>query len=382
MNKKERIEAVINHKEIDKIPWTIYSMLTPWGETELNLRNKGLSMVHVELPIYKVSNPHIAVNEKSIFKIDKYDKYGAKNIITRKFKTQLGEVYINSEFYSDIIPQPNQYIKKYPGGVDQVVIANIKNYPFKKESDYEIMEYIFNNNTYKDNYKEYIRISKIIGSEGVVFGLVGKTPFSILLYEIMGYERCYLELNDNPKKFRKLYETLYQKLKEVYLIAAKSPALIIWAPDHLPSFITPPYIFKEFYIPFYNEMADLLHKNGKVYGIHVDAVDIKSLAHLINETKIDIIEAFTPAPMGDLSMSEARQIWRDKIIWVNFPGNLIASGTANEIEEYTIKLLKSVAPGNNSILGCTENFPIERWCYAFSAISRVLEKYGKYPIKI
>ncbi|MBA7508094.1 hypothetical protein ES705_00014 [subsurface metagenome] len=379
MNKKERIEAVIHHKKVDKIPWTLYSMLSPWGEAELNFRNKGLALVHAEFKIYKALSPHITITEKSIYKISNHT---GRNMILRKFKTKVGEVYTHSEFSINTVPEPIDYITKYDGGVDQIEFSWIRKHPFKSKSDYEIMEYIYKNTIYENNYKEYTRVSKIVGSEGVVWAYVGKSPFSIFLYDLMGFETCFLELKDNPKKFRRLYEIIYQKLKDIYNIAAKSPALIVWAPDHLPSLLTPPDIFKEFYMPFYNEMADLLHKNGKVYAIHVDAVDIKSIAHLINETKIDIIEAFTPTPMGDLSMSEAREIWRDKIIWVNFPGNLLTYSNENEIEEYTINLLKSVAPGDNFILGCTENFPIERWDYTFSAIAKTLEKYGKYPIKI
>lgn len=33
MTKKERIEAVIYHKKVDKIPLTIYKSYSPWGES-------------------------------------------------------------------------------------------------------------------------------------------------------------------------------------------------------------------------------------------------------------------------------------------------------------------------------------------------------------
>jgi len=104
------------------------------------------------------------------------------------------------------------------------------------------------------------------------------------------------------------------------------------------------------------------------------------LVDLIAETKIDVIEAFTPPPMGNLPVSEARAVWKDKVIWCNFPGTLIATSDAKTIEDYTIKLLKSVAPGENFLLGFTENFPLDRFQVAFGAIAKVLEKYGRYPI--
>ena len=44
-------------------------------------------------------------------------------------------------------------------------------------------------------------------------------------------------------------------------------------------------------------------------------------------------------------------------------------------------MLKSVAPGDRFLIGCTESFPMEKCEMAFGAIAKALEKYGKYPIK-
>jgi len=48
---------------------------------------------------------------------------------------------------------------------------------------------------------------------------------------------------------------------------------------------------------------------------------------LIPQTGCDVIEAFTPPPMGDLSMAEARTALGDKIvIWVDFPESVFWQG--------------------------------------------------------
>jgi hypothetical protein len=210
---------------------------------------------------------------------------------------------------------------------------------------------------------------------------VGKSPFQILLYELMGYERVYYEMCYNSKKFFHLYDLLYQKQIDKYKIAANSPANIIWAPENLTYPLTPPEYYKDFCLRFYNETAEILHNRGKKYAAHMDGL-LKQLVNLIGETKIDIIEAFTPPPMGDLSLREARDMWDDRVIWVNFPGNLLAYADEKTIGEYTIGLLKETAPGDNFILGCTENYPFNGWETAFGAIADVLDEYGAYPVSI
>ncbi|GAI15863.1 unnamed protein product, partial [marine sediment metagenome] len=194
-------------------------------------------------------------------------------------------------------------------------------------------------------------------------------------------ERCFLEFNDNPKRFQSLYELIFEKQKEIYKIAANSPATIVWCPDNITGPVTPPTFFKEFCLPFYNEMADLLHEKDKVLAVHMDG-QLRSLVDLIAQTRIDVIEAFTPPPMADLSIKEAKASWKDKIIWCNFPEVLIGACDAERIENYMIKLLKTIAPGDNFLLGCTENFPLDGWEVGFKVLANVLDKYGEYPVHL
>ncbi len=255
----------------------------------------------------------------------------------------------------------------------------VTEHPFKDESDYEVLEYIYENTEFRPNYEDFIFTDKIVGDDGFIMANVGKSPFQILLYELMGAEKCYLELASNPDKVRSLFEVVYEHQKRKYILAAKSPATVIWVPDNLTSMLTPPDYFEEFYIPFYNEMADILHKENKIYTVHMDG-NLSSLADLIGKTGIDVIEAFTPPPMGDYRVSDALKTWKNKIIWINFPGTVLATYDADSIEAYTIDMLKSIAPGNRFLIGCTESFPMEKWEMAFGAIGKALEKCGKYPI--
>lgn len=373
MNKRERIEAVIRHKTVDRIPWTIYKSLIPWSEAELKFRNANLSFLYQHFPICRVRRPNVEVREEARFVFNK--KQGEK-VIVRTFITPVGEVSSLHEFRIDNAPGPGDRIRRFGSEIDQLDLSWIRRYPFNEASDYEILEYIVKDTIYEPNYEEYKKTDCLIGSEGVVMARMGKSPFQSILYELLGPEKCFLEFYDRPARFQSLYELMFEKEKEKYKIAADSPAIIVWCPDNITGTLTSPNFFKKFCLPFYNEMANLLHRKNKVFAVHMDG-QLRSLVDLIAETRIDVVEAFTPPPMGNLPISEAKAVWKDKVIWCNFPETLIATSDAKTIEDYTIQLLKSVTPGDNFMLGFTENFPLDRWEVAFRAIAKALEKYGR-----
>ena len=75
--------------------------------------------------------------------------------------------------------------------------------------------------------------------------------------------------------------------------------------------------------------------------MHAHASNLSVFKNLIAQTGVDVIEAFTPPPIGDLSVAEARKAWGEKtIIWVNFPETVFLYGEEST-KEYTIDLLKS-----------------------------------------
>ena len=377
MNKKERLEAVLHHKKIDMIPWTMYASFPPWGEVERKFRNQGLTLIYQHFPIVKTYlHETVEVHEESNYILK--GKRG-RNIILRKFKTPIGQISAQHEFFIDSVPLPGDLIQRFGSEIEMELLSWVTKHPFKNEADYKVLEYIYKNTEFRPNYQDFIFTDKIIGTDGYVMANIGKSPFQVLLYELMGAQNCYLEFASNNKKAKRLFEVIYEHQKKKVSLASKSPATLIWIPDNVTTSLTSPNYFEEYYMPFYNEMADILHREDKILAVHMDG-NLKSLVNLIAKTRIDIIEAFTPLPMGDLSVAEAKKAWKDKIIWINFPGTLLATSNSDTIENYTIEMLRSVAPGDNFIIGCTENYPMEKWEMAFGGIANAIKKYGKYPI--
>lgn len=88
--------------------------------------------------------------------------------------------------------------------------------------------------------------------------------------------------------------------------------------------------------------------------MHAHANNLSHFKELVPETGCDVIRAFTTAPVGDISLLDARAAWgKDTIIWINFPETIFLSG-AEATKRYTIDLIKSNSSKNALVIGFTE----------------------------
>jgi len=121
-----------------------------------------------------------------------------------------------------------------------------------------------------------------------------------------------------------------------------------------------------------------MHKKGKRLVAHMDGM-MRCLVDSVRKVDVDIIEAFTPPPDGDLSVVEALESWEDKVLWLNFPSS-IHLAEPEQIREITIGLLKEAAPGRRFLIGVTENIPHGVWERSLTTITETINQYGKCPI--
>jgi hypothetical protein len=133
--------------------------------------------------------------------------------------------------------------------------------------------------------------------------------------------------------------------------------------------------FQKYYLPDYNEAAEILHKHGKLLGSHFDD-DCKLLAPAIARTDLDYIEAFTPFPGSDMTLAEARQAWPNKVLWINFPSSQHLKSDA-EVEAITVDLLEQVPTMDGLIVGITEDMPPDRWQQSCTAIMDGLDRHAR-----
>ena len=107
-------------------------------------------------------------------------------------------------------------------------------------------------------------------------------------------------------------------------------------------------------LPVYQKWIPRLKAKGKVTSIHAHGRNLSKFKDYIQETGCDVVEAFTPPPIGDLSLADARAAWgEDTVIWLNFPETIFLSGR-EATKQYVIDLIKSDPYQHALVLSFTE----------------------------
>jgi hypothetical protein len=346
LTNRESVEAILNGQIADRVPFTIYENMLPQCAAERRLRNSGLCIVNRNIPVYKVFTPNVDIT------ISTYNENG-KQLHRTQYDTPVGQLYTISES-AGFTSWTHKYL-------------------FSTPADYKPLLFLINDTQFEPNYEQFELAQKADGGDSFFLGGLGLEPMQALISQYMSSETFCMEWFDSQDEIMTLYNALVNKRRQVYDICAKSPCMAFNYGGNVTPEILGLERFERFYVPHYNEAADVLHARGKFIGVHFDA-NCKLIADAIAETRLDYIEAFTPTPDTDMSLADARKVWPDKTLWINFPSSIHLE-TIEVIRNTTQNLLTEMQHSSKFIMGITEDIPEARWRENLLAISDVLSNY-------
>lgn len=341
---------MLRKEPVDRIPFTVYENKMTICRTERELRNDGLCIIQRHPNFYHISTPKCRREVRHVCE-------NGRRIVRTTLETAKGTVTS-----SDV--QEGSGSGMWRNGCF-----------FSGEKDYVVLKAYVEDHTYVADY-EVIR-QKIAESGGDYFmrGQMDYSPMHKIMYDYMGVERFAYEWEDNRNEILELYEILRCKYRELYPVAAAAPQLAINMGGNVSANVVSPNMFKEYYVPVYNEASEVLHSGGKLMGVHFDGYTLPYAQH-IADSGLDYIEALTPPPTCDVGVAQAHSFWPDKAIWINFPSS-VHLDTAEEITAVTRKLLDECQPEKGFLLGITEDVPSDRWPKSFRII---LDEVNHYAI--
>ncbi len=348
MTIRERIELALRRQPVDQVPFTIYPGMIPHGEQEARLRQLGLGY-HKRMGVLEVTRPNVAIAYVE------YEENGTRHSRTTA-TTPVGEVYATARLGQAY--GSTWYVDHY----------------VKTPDDYKVVEFLVGDTRYEPAYDPFLQAAAELGEDGYVSAFFGYDPLMEMRVDLMGIERFALDMFDYPDLFWSLYQKLRAKQREAYPLLAESPAdLVIYGGNHSPEVLG--RRFEEFVVPCFEELGHQLHRKGKLLGCHLDANNAL-WSDVVARSQLDVIEAFTPAPDTDMSVAEARRVWPDKVLWINFPSSLhIAS--EDRIRKATREMLAAASPGHGFIMGVTEDVPSTAWPTSLRAIAEELRDWPR-----
>lgn len=329
MTIKQDILAALRGDEPERVPWNIHQSLLRQGAFEREMRNLGLGVVEKGVRPYQAIAPHVSVEERHA-----WEKGNRARYIT--YHTPLGDLHSKKV----IGPDGSTWSDEYPvKGVD----------------DLAVLEFITEDTVYYPNYDAVLDRQNTLGEDGIVVCRMMRSPLQCLLIEWMGIEGVVFGLADYREAMEHLLQCMATADEAALQIAVQSPAELVWSSENITASITNPRLFTRYCTPYYNHFASVLHSQGKLYGLHMDG-QLAALKEAIANIHVDFIEAFTPPPMGDLELAEAKSAWPGKTIWVNFPGSEFHCSD-DAVIQYTFDLLRIGMACGGFLLSFTEDLP-------------------------
>lgn len=338
--------TVMRGGKADRVPLTIYGWLMPQTDAARKLQEEGLTVIGCT-QVYSEDRDGVEIDRRDV------TEQGVRKTLTR-ITTPVGEI--------------NEVMGYDPSYGSPCIEQHL----LKSPDDFAVMRYMVEHTSYAPSYSDYAVHEQAIGEAGIVVSFIQPLPVVNLWVNAMGAELWCESLMNHTDAFNELHEAILVNYKRQIDIAAESPAEIIWLPDNVTASMISPTIFEIYCAPVYDYSCRALHEAGKLVFSHYDGLN-RPLKSCIAATGIDIIEAFTPPPMGDMTVAEGRAAWPNKVLSLNFPGCLFREA-AEVIEAETMKYMEEAGDRAGFAIGCTEDFDPALFEHAFGAISRAMRR--------
>jgi hypothetical protein len=351
MTPRERVLAALAGEMPDRVPFVIWNNKLPGEPVNGQLLECGGCIIN-KSTVYQVSTPGVEVEAEQLPAIDGLARR------QKVFHTSAGDLTTKERIT--------------PGSIW------FEKMPFCGPQDYEPLEAFIRSRIYTACHDKFLADDRMHGEQSLARPETTYTPIQDLICKYMGVEVFCVEWADRRVRLLNLCEVIAEDRRKRLDLVAASPARFAIIEGNVITEVTGPECFEKYHIPYIEEACELLHKNGKWAGAHLDANN-KLLADTIVGTSLDLIESFTPPPDCNLPLPEARRLWPDKTIQINFPSSMHLAGP-EAVRNRVAEILKEAAPGRRFIVGVSEDVS-ERGVNTLVPLAKAIYDNGKTPIQ-
>lgn len=324
MDIKQRIEAVLHGGQPDRVPYVPYDNLVPRGDFERELRNRGMGLclrrsgIWSELRGVEVQHKTEGDMAYTIYRTPKGSVRTAR-------KTHVGRISDGESIEAE--------------------------WMIKGVADFEPVIFMVENTVFHADYPGFLAHVRDVGTDGVVRFEGPEPPYdqTAAYFSLGDWAQAQHEW---PREFAKLLDSVERRTEAMMPLLLEAPAGFVSLGSL--SGIYGPRQYEQYVIPFYERWVPRLREAGKITSLHAHNSNLSAFAELVKRTQAPVIEAFTPPPVGDLSLAGARAAWGPEVvIWVNFPETIFWL-EKKQTYDYTGDLLKQDKHSGRLVIGMTE----------------------------
>ncbi len=367
MTERERLLKVLKGETPDRVPW--FADLGHWYRAEsgekwdlFNISNctKEICDLHREVRAgwyIEAGSLHEEFYEDGVHR----EREISGNLAVERYITPAGEIYMERKW--------NQI--SFSWDITKLMIRKI--------SDLDILLYAIERKNFRPRYENWEVIERTGGDIGLGFPSLGYTGLGSLISYYMGVENTVYGIYENAEIIERYIKAYNEKQLELVDIYCNSPAPHMFFTDNLSGDVQSPDIFMRFSYDHYQKIAERFHKAGKSISTHMDGL-LDGILRIVATTGIDVADACTPAPTGDLSPAEIRRQAGDKMIIMGgiSPVMWLPSTKEKDFIKHVRDWLDLRKINNRIVLSAGDQVPPGTEISRIKLVSELVEEYGRY----
>jgi uroporphyrinogen decarboxylase len=367
MTERERLLHVLKGETPDRVPW--FADLGHWFRAEsgeqwdlfrINNCTKEMIGLHREVKAgwyIEAGSLHNECYEGNI----KREREITGDLAVERFVTPIGELQMERKWNP----------VSFSWDIKKLMIKNLE--------DLKILLYAVERKKFNPKYENWDIMEQMGGNFGLGFPSMGYTGLGSLMSYYMGVENTIYALYDESDLIKKYITTYNKKHLELVDIYCKSPAPHIFFTDNLSSDVQPADLFMEYSFDHYKAIAAHLHGAGKTVSTHIDGM-LNGIIGLTAEAGIDVADACTPKPTGDLTPLEIRKQAGEKMILMGgiAPTMWLPATSEKDFISHVKEWLDLRKISSRLVLSAGDQVPPGTELKRIKLVYDIIEEHGRY----
>jgi uroporphyrinogen-III decarboxylase len=347
---RERMLAVVQGREVDRIPFVQYSDIAAPNDViwdVIGRENMGLfkwTMVH------RIDYPNCPEHREPI---------EANGLRGERTTLETPKGTLTQEKFFD--PTLNT--------------AATRKHFVTEPHEYEAILSYFQDGVVVEDLTRYNAALAELGDDGLPLTAVLRTPFQQMWVQWVNIQDMVLHMLDFPDIVDACFQELLRLQSEVFKIVAKADIPFINFPDNITAPLIGEPNFRKYCVPAYQELNAMLADRDIPAYCHMDG-DLKPLWEAIGESGLRGIDSFSPPPDNDTSPADVVRMWPEMRMHLNFPSSVHLTSEEN-IYNVAMDILEQAGHTGRLLIQISENVPPEVWRKSYPQIVRAINDFGK-----
>ncbi|AQT68757.1 Uroporphyrinogen decarboxylase (URO-D) [Anaerohalosphaera lusitana] len=366
MTPRERVLAILNGQQPDKVPW--FGDLDYWATSKIH---KG------EQPKdFKVSESYIDWHRDLGVGFYLQGYFPFKTIIEN---CEIKNWHEGHKRYREI-RTPKGVLRECWTWLEETCSEGPTEYLVKSVEDLPAYQFVHENTLYEPDYAFAETRLQQIGDQGLFLAYLPKSPLMQMVALDAGIVAVMNILMEDQDALGQTIQAIKKSHDKAAAVALECPAEILMMPENLSAEVVGPYLFNQYMKPYQQEWAAKINESGRFSCIHMDGT-LKGLLREECTVGLTFIEAMTPAPVGDLAVEDWEEFTGDKetIFWGGIPGVYFTPSISDEeFDKFVIHVLSVMRSKPRFVLGVADQVPPDGLESRVKHVSELVEEYGAY----